>query len=131
MGMFERLRAIRAFEREHLAELRTIEDFDLVREIAHAQTRGEPLTLKQLFLLDTGSVATVQRRLRRLRQAKVIQQARSRADRRATELRLSPHFLKVYQAYGRLLLSPEARGASAAGLPDASRCDARPKPPAA
>jgi len=104
MRVFERLRAIRAYEREHLGVLRTLEDFNLVREIGYHEARGEPLTLKQLFLLDTGSIATVQRRLRRLRQAGVIQQRRSGTDRRAVELRLSPRFRTAYRAYGGMLM---------------------------
>ena len=80
MRVFERLRTLRTFEKQHLSFLRTVEDHDLVCEIGYHQAEGRALTLKQIFLLDVGSVATVQRRLRRLKQLGVVHQHRSAAD---------------------------------------------------
>jgi len=100
--VFERLRALRVFEKQHLGFLRTIEDHNLVREIGYHQAEGRPLTLKQLFLLDVGSVATVQRRLRRLKQLGIVQQRRSAADRRAVELRLTAKAMRIFEKYGSL-----------------------------
>jgi DNA-binding MarR family transcriptional regulator len=111
--IFRALRSLREFEKEHFSVLRTLEDYNLVREIGYYQAEGRPLTLKQLFLLDVGSSATVQRRLRRLREAGVIQQRRAAADRRAIELSLSPKFTKTFEKYGELLYAaarkPRAR----------------------
>jgi len=107
--VFERLRALRTFEKQHLGFLRTIEDHDLVREIGFHQAEGKPLTLKQLFLLDVGSVATVQRRLRRLKQLGIVHQHRSALDGRAVELTLTPKCLKLFEKYEPLLRFP-ARG---------------------
>jgi len=95
--VFERLRALRTFEKQHLGFLRTIEDHNLVREIGFHQAEGVPLTLKQLFLLDIGSVATVQRRLRRLKQLGVIEQRKSSDDGRAIELTLSAKTIKAFE----------------------------------
>jgi len=108
---YERLRAIRAFEREHLRVLQTVEDFNVVLEIAYHEALGRPLNLKQLVLLDTGSMTTVQRRLRRLKREGVIEQHKSRTDRRALEFRLSPRFRRLYAEYGALIGSeaPSAR----------------------
>lgn len=103
--IFRTLRSLRAFEKEHLDFLKTLEDYNLVREIGFHQAEGAPLTLKQLFLLEVGSTATVQRRLRRLRDAGVIQQRRSIADRRAIELSLAPKITKAFERYGELLYS--------------------------
>jgi hypothetical protein len=103
MGVFKRLRGLTDFERQHLGFLRTIEDHYLVREIGLHQADGRPLTLKQLFLLDVGSVATVQRRLRRLRQLGVIHQHRSSADGRAIELTLSPKTIRLFEKYASVL----------------------------
>ena len=103
MDVFRRLRALKDFEREHLRVLATVEDHNLVREIGFHQAGGTPLTLKQLFLLDIGSVATVQRRLRRMRQLGVVQQRRAQSDRRAVELMLTPKYLKVFRKYGELM----------------------------
>ena len=84
---------IREFERQHLAFLETILDRDLVCAIAAHEAARAPLTMKRLALLDLGSLATVQRRLRRLRRLGAIRLTRSRADGRVTELRLAPKSL--------------------------------------
>jgi DNA-binding MarR family transcriptional regulator len=103
MRVFDRLRALKDFEREHLGVLATVEDQNLVHEIGYHQSRGRALTLKRLFLLDIGSVATVQRRLRRLRQLGVVQQRRAQADRRSVELLLTPKYVKLFERYGALM----------------------------
>lgn len=104
LPVFELLRSLRAFEKRNLQFLRTVEDFDLVREIGYHQERGRPLTVKQLYLLDLASMATVQRRLRRLRQAGAIQQVRSGEDGRSMELRLTPKAAKAFERYAELLV---------------------------
>jgi DNA-binding MarR family transcriptional regulator len=101
--VFTRLRALRMFEKRHLNFLRTIEDFDLIREIGYHQERGEPLTMKTLHLLGVASVPTIQRRLRQLRQAGAIQQMRSKRDGRALELRITPKVQRVFARYAELL----------------------------
>jgi predicted MarR family transcription regulator len=98
-----KLRAMRAFERRHLHCVQTVEDRDLLCEIGHRQATHAPLTLKQLLLLGIGSIATVQRRLRRLRHAGCIQHARGGSDRRTMELTLTPRVLQVFQRYADLL----------------------------
>ena len=108
MRVFERLRALTAFEKQHLPELRTLEDHHLIHEIGYHQAKGRPLTLKQLFLLDAGSIATVQRRLRRLKQLGVIAQRRSPTDRRAVELTLSPKFQRAFTRYGQFFAEGDA-----------------------
>jgi len=100
---YERLRAIRAFEREHMGVLQTVEDFNVVLEIAYHEALGQPLNLKQLLLLGTGSTTTVQRRLRRLKREGVIEQHTSRTDRRALEFRLAPRFRRLYAQYGAMI----------------------------
>jgi DNA-binding MarR family transcriptional regulator len=95
LPLFATLRALREFERRHLPFLQTLEDCDLVREIGYRQARGRPLTLKELMLLGLGSVSTMQRRLRRLRELKVIVQYRCATDRRAVALVLAPKVVKT------------------------------------
>jgi DNA-binding MarR family transcriptional regulator len=112
MRVFERLRALKEFEKQHLKALATLEDYDLVREIGYHHELGTPLSLKQLFLLDVGSLATVQRRLRRLRQLGVIQQRRSQGDRRAVELLVSPRYVKLFRRYGALMAEAAQEPAS-------------------
>jgi DNA-binding MarR family transcriptional regulator len=103
MRIFERLRALRAFEKRSLPFLKSLEDFDLVVEIGYHQERGETLTLKQLYLLGIGSIATVQRRLSVLKEMGVVLLKRSKEDARSFELTLSPKICKTYRQYGALL----------------------------
>ncbi|MBV8032511.1 MAG: hypothetical protein JO035_13455 [Betaproteobacteria bacterium] len=109
MTVFARLKALRAFEKKHFPYLRTLEDYDLVREIGYHQENGGRLTMKQLYLLDVASVATVQRRLRRLRQLGVVQQVRSDKDGRALEIQVTPRIVKSFARYLELLRGGEAR----------------------
>jgi len=97
------LRTLREFERRHLDFCRTVQDRDLLCEIGYHQLTGRPLAQKQLFLLDLGSVATVQRRLRRLRRLGAIQQQRCQHDRRAVEFVASGKVLAAFARYGELL----------------------------
>lgn len=111
MRIFEKLRALRGFEKQHLDFLSTVEDHHLLGEIGYHQAKGKPLTLKQLFLLDVGSVATVQRRLRRLRELGLVQHRRAASDRRAVELTLSPKCARIFAKYDVLMSAkPPARG---------------------
>ena len=101
--MFEKLRAARAFTRRHFHFVETLEDIDLLLEIGFHQEQGQPLTMKRLYLLDIASVATVQRRLRALRQAGAIVPRRSESDARSVEITLHPRLLKTYEKYAELL----------------------------
>jgi DNA-binding MarR family transcriptional regulator len=108
MRLFEKLRALRAFEKQHLDFFSTVEDHHLIGEIGYHQAKGKPLTLKQLFLLDVGSVATVQRRLRRLKELGLVQHRRAANDRRAVELTLSPKCVRIFAKYDALMSSKPA-----------------------
>lgn len=109
MPLFAKLRAARLFELMHMSALKKLEDFDLVREIGFHQEQGTPLTMKKLYLLDLGSVATIQRRLQRLRKIGLIVQKRSASDRRAVELMLSPKLVKHFAKYAEILAArPES-----------------------
>ena len=104
MRVFERMRALRAFENQHLLFLRTGGNHHLIGEIGHHQATGKPLTLKQLFLLDIGSVATVQRHLRRLKDLGFVQHRRAAGDRRAVELMLTPKCIRLFTKYDTLMM---------------------------
>jgi DNA-binding MarR family transcriptional regulator len=103
MGVFAKLRRIRAFERSQLKFLRTMEDFDLVCEIGFREEQGKPLTMKQLHRLQLGSVPTVQRRVRRLRQLGAVATRRTERDARAVELTIRPRALRRIARYAALL----------------------------
>lgn len=103
MGVFARLRRIRAFERRRLRFLRTMEDFDVLCEIGLHQEQGKPLTMKELHRLRLESVPTMQRRLRRLRQHGAVVSRRTERDARAVELKIAPRALKLFSRYATLL----------------------------
>jgi Fic family protein len=103
VAIFSKLRAMRAFEKKHLHFLRTVEDFELIHAIGYQQEIGEPMTMKQIYLLGVASAATVQRRLRHLREHGAIQLARSKADGRAVELFISRKLQKTCAKYVELM----------------------------
>lgn len=103
MGVFKKLRRLRNFERRSLRFLRTMEDIDVLCEIGIHQEQGRPLTMKELHRLHLGSVPTMQRRLRRLRQYGAVASRRTERDGRAVELRITPRALKLFSRYATLL----------------------------
>jgi DNA-binding MarR family transcriptional regulator len=123
MHLFKKLRALTAFKKQRLDFFDTVEDHHLVGEIGYHQTRGMPLTLKQLFLLDVGSVATVQRRLRRLKELGLVQHRRSTRDLRAVELTLTPKCLRILAKYDALVSSGPQAGGSAQPSHVCGLCD--------
>lgn len=103
MGVFAVLQKTRVFRRRNLAFIERSEDADLILEIGFHQEQGKPLTMKALQLSGLVSVPTLQRRLRHLRQAGVVQTRKSARDGRAVELVLSPKVVKAYARYGELI----------------------------
>lgn len=103
MSTFGRLHELRTLQRRQMPLLHSIEDFDVVVEIGYHEELGHPLTLKRLFLQNIGSVATVQRRLSRLKRLGVVLQTRSPRDRRNLELSVSPEVHRLYRKIDRLL----------------------------
>jgi hypothetical protein len=101
---FKVLRDLHDYRRRHLPFLRTIEDVELVREIGLHQSLDRPLTLKVLFAMNIASVATVQRRLSRLKRLGAVQQSRADYDRRILELTVSPQVLRTYERMGRMMV---------------------------
>ena len=120
MKVFAQLRAQAEFRRRNLAFLETLEDQEIVREIGHHQVLGAPLTLKQLVASGLGSVATLQRRLTRLKKLGVVLESRSPDDRRAVELTLSPASMRAFSRLGVLLAeAPVAAAARRTAKPRA------------
>lgn len=107
-----RLRELREVERAQLYSMSTPEDRDLVYEVGWRQAGGRPLTVKEALLLDVGSVATVQRRLRKLCHSGVIAQRRNAEDRRVQELMLTPKTLGVFARCDDLLSEGAEREAA-------------------
>lgn len=103
MKLFASLRMMREFERLQLPFITSLIDFDLIIEIGYAQEENKPLTPKQLFLLEIGSVTTVRRRLARLTEQGVVRRRINTNDRRSEILTVTTSNLKLLGKYGRVL----------------------------
>src|SRR5450631_4938187 len=108
MKLFTGLKKIREFERRHLPFLRSVVDFDIVVEIGYAEEQGQPLTLKQLLLLNICSRTTVRRKLATLIEQGIIIRRKHANDYRASLLIISPSSVKLLGKYGGALTSISA-----------------------
>jgi DNA-binding MarR family transcriptional regulator len=108
MKLFTGLKKIREFERRQLPFLKTVVDFDIVIEIGYAEEQEEPLTLKQLFLLNISSRTTVRRKLAILIERGIAIRRKHANDHRASLLTISPSIVKVLGKYGGTLTSISA-----------------------
>ena len=99
MKLFTGLKKIREFERQHLPFLKSIVDLDIVIEIGYAEEQGQPLSLKQLFLLNVRSRTTVRRKLRRLIDQGIVTRRKHANDQRASLLTISVPTVKVLCKY--------------------------------
>ena len=100
MKLFTGLKQIREFERRQLPFLKSVLDFDIVIEIGYAEEQEQPLTLKQLFLLNLSSRTTVRRKLARLIERGIVMRRKQASDHRASLLTISPSTVKVLGKYG-------------------------------
>ena len=108
MKLFTGLKKIREFERQQLPFLKSIIDFDIVIEIGYAEEQGQPLTLKQLFLLNIRSRTTIRRKLARLIDSGFVVRRKHANDGRASHLIIAPSSLKLLARYGGTLTSISA-----------------------
>jgi len=99
MKLFTGLKKIREFERQHLPFLKSIVDLDIVIEIGYAEEQEQPLTLKQLFLLNIRSRTTVRRKLRRLIDQGIVTRRKHSNDHRASLLTISVSTVKLLGKY--------------------------------
>jgi DNA-binding MarR family transcriptional regulator len=105
MKLFAALKKIREFERSQLPFLRSIIDFDIVIELGYAEEQHQPLTLKQVFLLNLSSRTTVRRRLARLIEQGIVRRRKNANDQRSSLLTISSSHLKTFGVYGGTLTS--------------------------
>ena len=108
MKLFTGLKQIREFERRQLPFLKSVADFDIVIEIGYAEEQGQPLTLKQLFLLNIVSRTTVRRKLARLIEQGIVIRRKHVNDHRSSVLVISPSSVKLLGKYGGTLTSISA-----------------------
>ena len=93
MKIFRKIKVLVSFRRRHLPFVKSLEDLDILWEVGLHQEAGTPITLKILFLRGIGSVATIQRRLTRLKRLGVVHQSRAPHDKRLVRLTLDPALL--------------------------------------
>src|SRR3989304_9922226 len=99
MKLFTGLKKIRAFERQQLPFLKSVVDFDIVIEIGYAEEQEQPLTLKQLFLLNLSSRTTVRRKLARLIEQGIVMRRKHANDHRASLLIIPASTVKLLGKY--------------------------------
>ena len=100
MKLFTGLKKIREFEMLQLPFFRSLADFDIVIEIGYAEEKGQPPTLKQLFLLNICSRTTVRRKLAGLIGQGIVVRRKHANDHRASLLMVSPSGVKLLSKYG-------------------------------
>ena len=105
MKLFAGLKKIREYEKLQLPFVKSLFDFDIVVEIGLAEEQGQPLTLKQLFLLNISSRATIRRKLASLIERGTVLRRQDEDDRRASILMITPSSLKLLTKYGSSLAS--------------------------
>ena len=88
--------------------LKSVVDFDIVIEIGYAEEQGQPLTLKQLFLLNISSRTTVRRKLAKLIEQGIVIRRKHANDHRASLLVIAPASVKLLSKYGGTLTSISA-----------------------
>ena len=99
MKLFASLRKIREFERLELFFVKSLIDFDIIIEIGYAQEQDQPLTPKQLFLMNLSSITTVRRRLKKLIDQGIVRRRRNANDQRSALLTVSSPSLKLLTKY--------------------------------
>ena len=103
MKLFATLRKIRELERTQLPFLKSLIDLDIIVEVGYAEEEKQPLTLKQLFLLNIGSLTTVRRRLAHLVEQGIVARRRNDRDQRSAFLVISKPSVRVLTKYGSAL----------------------------
>lgn len=101
--MFQRLRRLHAFEKQHLACIQSPLDSVLIIEIGYYEEQGRPLTIKGLLLLNLGAPATVRRRIQRLVGLGVVHKRGVNHDRRICHLEIDPEVRMTYAKYLKLI----------------------------
>lgn len=96
MHTFNQLKRFRSYF-ESLPGIKTCKDFDIAIEIGHHQQVGQPLTMKQLLLLNIAPPATLRRHLdRMIKNGTVIKHA-SKTDQRTVYFTLSKRAVLSFQ----------------------------------
>ena len=107
---FYNLWLLSIFQRKHLPMFQTLVDYSIAIEVGFHQKNGNPLTLKQLFLLNLAPLSTVQRRLNRLIDLEIIDKDANPIDGRMIELKISPGADRLLAKYAQWIEQAEMSG---------------------
>lgn len=117
-GCFALWRSLRRFEKQDFPFMESAEDRDVLIEIGYHQEIRQALTMSGLLSLRIGAEATIERRVRRLKQLGVVVQEFHPTDKRQRLLLLSDECRQRYGRSVRLLreLSNACSGSRTARL---------------
>jgi DNA-binding MarR family transcriptional regulator len=102
--------------------VKTYKEFDILIEIGYHQEQDNPLTLKQLLLLEVASQATVRRYLTSLVRKGMVEKVVAVNDHRSVILRLSADTVRMLTSHlARMVEHLQAMHADAAPLPRAKK----------
>jgi DNA-binding MarR family transcriptional regulator len=93
MSTFKKYKKIKSILSE-FPGVKTYKEFDILIEIGYHQEQNNPLTLKQLLLLEVASQATVRRYLAHLLRDGMVERSVA-ADRRSFALKLSSRTIRM------------------------------------
>ncbi len=93
MSTFKKYKKIKSVLSE-FPGVKTYKEFDILIEIGYHQEQNNPLTLKQLLLLEVASQATVRRYLANLLHDGMVERSVA-ADRRSFALKLSSRTIRM------------------------------------
>ena len=94
MSTFKKYKKIKSILGE-FPGVKTYKEFDVLIEIGYHQEQDNPLTLKQLLLLEIASQATVRRYLANLVRDGMVEKFVSGNDHRYVHLKLSAHTVRM------------------------------------
>lgn len=98
MRTFQQLKEFRSYF-ACLPGIKTCKDFDIAIEIGHYQQMGQPLTMKQLLLLNIAPPASMRRHLERMIKEGTIEKHASDNDLRIVYFTLSNTAIHSFKFY--------------------------------
>jgi DNA-binding MarR family transcriptional regulator len=101
--VFDRVRRVQAFEKEHFPHLQSRVDSVLIAEVGYHQEQGRPLTAKGLLSLGMAPPATVRRRLQRLVRLGLVRKRPVAHDGRIYYLEVDAALRQTYARYLKLM----------------------------
>jgi DNA-binding MarR family transcriptional regulator len=96
---FAHLNYARDYERKNFPFIESLVDRDVLLAIVTAQVSEQMISLSDIMKMKLGSVATVERRISRLKEMGIITSSESKADRRTKYLRVNTKVKNLFIKY--------------------------------